>query len=212
MKLMVLTTETLHHIYFVKQLYMVHQRDAYESDLFFKGKNIKLKDVAETKNVDSVNSDKSINLIKKYSPDIIIVGGTGKIYKDVIKSSNHGTINLHGGDPEQYRGLDSHLWSIYHNDFNNFIITIHHVNEELDDGDIILQKEIRLTKNMKIHELRSYNIQIVVELAISNLDMYKRHGFFISRPQRKKGRYYSFMPSSLKDICVKRFNKYTLNI
>ena len=47
--------------------------------------------------------------------------------------------NLHGGDPEKYRGLDSHYWSIYHNDFKSLITTLHKVRPILDTGEIVLQ-------------------------------------------------------------------------
>ena len=46
-------------------------------------------------------------------------------------------INLHGGDPEKYRGLDSHLWSIYHEDWASLVSTLHVVSKDLDAGDSI---------------------------------------------------------------------------
>jgi len=236
MKIIVLTTETLHHVYFVQKVASIFsieavicernilaphfethhsfedKRDSHEAKLLFSNKKVSLNDICDTFFVDSINSDESVQMIKNISPDIIIVEGTGKVHENVINAKKGEMINFHGGDPEEYRGLDSHLWAIYHSDFNNFLITVHHLNKELDDGDIILQKEISLIKNMKLHELRSYNIKIAVELAISTLDMYQRHGFLISRPQKKKGRYYSFMPTSLKTICLKRFEKYTKDL
>jgi len=233
MKLVILTTETLHHVFFVQEItkyytvdavicenntysptFPTHhsfedKRDAYESQLFFANKKTTLDDISNTFHVDSINSEESIKLIKSMPSDIFLVVGTGKIYENVIQAKKDAIINLHGGDPEEYRGLDSHLWAIYHNDFNNFIITSHILNNELDDGDIILQKRISIVKNMKLHELRSKNIQAAVDITLSTLDMYQRHNQFIYRPQKRKGRYYSFMPTPLKEICLKKFERFT---
>ena len=236
MNIVILTTQTLHHTYFVQKINEKHPiekviiesnilkpkfethhpfedvREKYEKKNFFNNKEVKLKDISNTIEVKTVNDTESISFLKKLKPDIVISFGTGKISKDVIQTCPRGIINLHGGNPEEYRGLDSHLWAIYNNDFHNFIVTLHRVNENLDTGDIVLQKPIKIIKSMKLHELRSYNTETCVDLISSAINMFKKHGDFISCPQRKLGSYYSFMPSAFKDICVDRFNKYTAGI
>lgn len=232
MKIVVLTTETLHHTYFVQTLarefppemvvvernilappFETHHpfediRDTYERQAFFGGKNVSLGNVANTLVVGSVNEPAAMACLRKIAPEAVIVFGAGRISKEVIQICPDGIINLHGGDPEEYRGLDSHLWAIYHDDFDSFVVTLHRVNEKLDDGDVILQGRINITKGMRLHELRRHNTELCIRLVFSALDMFKRHRHFISRPQRECGRYYSFMPSTLKDICVVRFRKY----
>lgn len=234
MKIIVLTSETLHHAYFVKKLvekFPVERvvvetksikpafdtfhpfeeiRDEYERNEFFKGIKARLSDDENTLIVDSVNDSKFISYLKRLSPDIIFVFGTGKLNEELIRICPHGIINFHGGDPERYRGLDSHLWSIYNNDFDSFIVTLHKVNDRLDDGEILQQKPIPLFRGMKLFQLRKYNTEVCIELAYSALvDREKQNGHFLFKPQRKKGRYYSFMPSDLKEICVRSFEKFT---
>ena len=233
MKIVVLTSETLHHTYFVQELnksfpvesVLVEQnivaapsgthhpfedtREDYEQRAFFQNKHLHLKDVANTCDVSTVNEPTSIALLKKIAPAVMIVFGTGMIYREVIQICPNGIINLHGGDPEEYRGLDTHLWAIYHRDFNGLVTTLHHVNEKLDDGQIILQSAIPVRRGMQLYELRRYNTEICIDMAISALDMFKRWGHTICRPQHKKGRYYSFMPSLLKEICQVRFKEYS---
>ena len=236
MKIIVLTTETLHHTYVVQQLAAAFPldrviaerntitpafqtnhpfeqvREDYEQQAFFGSKNVSLADVANTLVVDSVNGSEALTYIKKAAPEIIITFGTGKISRELIQICPEGIVNLHGGDPEEYRGLDSHLWAIYHGDFQSLVVALHSLNQKLDDGDIVLQKAIPLTNGMLIHELRRYNSEICIELVLSTLDTYARYTHFISRPQRKRGRYYSFMPAVLKEICAVRFKEYTENV
>lgn len=232
MKLVVLTTQTLHHTYFVRELNRVFpvavavverkvyqvpfdrhhpfedQREMYESNVFFDGKNVSISDLVPVKEVETINGPQSLESINKLRPDVVIVFGTGVVSEDIIGLCPQGIVNLHGGDPQEYRGLDSHLWAIYHRDFNNLITTLHRVNEKLDDGEIISQGPIALVPGMKLHELRRYNTELCVRLVTSALNAYLKTGRFVSQPQRKKGRYYSFMPAALKEICLTNFRKY----
>ena len=233
MKIIVLTTQTPHHTYFVRELVKkfpvelviterigavmpfptTHpfeiKRDEYENEVFFGGKERTLAELAPTVEVDSVNGKETLERIERFSPDVLISFGTGKISKKVIALCPDGIINLHGGDPEEYRGLDSHLWAIYHKDFEHLITTLHCLNERLDDGRIILQAPVPIARDMKIYELRRANTQACVALTLTALERYARDGKFTSRPQKKQGRHYSFMPSPLKQICQTYFERYT---
>jgi methionyl-tRNA formyltransferase len=233
LKIVVATTNTLHHTHFVRELMKsfpltcvltesqvnsasfetFHSfesiRDEYERKVFFQGMNTCLEDISVHHTFKTLNEPDALSLLTEISPEILIVFGTGKLSKNVIDICPNGIINLHGGDPEEYRGLDTHLWAIYHNDFNRLITTLHRLNEKLDDGDIILQAPVKLYPGMEIYELRRYNTEICIQLVLSALDIYKRSGHFIARPQRRWGRYYSHMPAPLKGICVDIFHRFT---
>ena len=117
-------------------------------------------------------------------------------------------INLHGGDPEKYRGLDSHLWSIYHEDWASLVSTLHVVSKDLDAGDIIEKRSIDLLKTKDLYSLRAANTLNCINMSLLALDYFKNKGTFQLSPQTQKGRYYSFMPTVLKEVCVKKFCKY----
>ena len=116
--------------------------------------------------------------------------------------------NLHGGDPEKYRGLDSHYWSIYHKDFNYLVTTLHKVRPTLDTGEIILQERVKLWSNMKLYHFRASNTELCVKLVYSLVDLYKKNGCLICRQQKTKGRYYSLMPEVLKQDIEEKFDNY----
>lgn len=232
MKLAVLTTDTSHHTYFVRELSrnapdlfvfaekdavkapfktahpFEKKRDLYERKIFFGGKKLGLKDVCHPTFVRRINDAKAIEKLKKTGVEVVIVFGTGKLSKEVIEWAPGRIWNLHGGDPEEYRGLDSHLWAIYHKDFKSLVTTLHHVNENLDEGEVIAQRPVSLRKGMKIHELRRYNTEACLQLVCEALRRYEKKGRILSQALERKGRYYSFMPSVLKEVCVKRFNQF----
>jgi methionyl-tRNA formyltransferase len=232
MRIIVLTTKTPHHLYFVKEVstvfnitgigvesqvlkapFQTHHsfedaRDRYEVTELLQEKRVRFKDYCETKAFDNINDEGCIQFVAGLKPDVIVTFGTGLIRKSLIHLCPDGFINLHGGDPEYYRGLDTHMWAIYHREFEQLIVTLHRLNPNLDDGEIIQKAQIRLDKNSKITKLRAENTKLCVQLTLSALLVFNQLGSFISKPQKRKGRYYSFMPADLKQICVKNFEQY----
>lgn len=233
MKIAVLTTHTPHHVYFVRELqnifgsvtvfcetqsvgpeFATHHsfeimRDQFELQHWFQGHRPNFSDYARVYSFFSMNETDAIVALETEAPDLVLVFGTGFLKQQVIKACPKNLFNLHGGDPENYRGLDSHLWSIYHKDFSKLVTTLHRLDSGLDTGNIVMQGHVPLFQGMKLHQLRAANTQLCVDLSISAIDMCARHGDVISHVQKQKGRYYSFMPSQLKSICVKNFEIYT---
>lgn len=230
-KILVLSTDTYHHQYFVNKLllegvhidgviYETHsitppfatgpvfedKEEAYDRENFFRDVP---KEVPPSliSYVDRVNSRNSINLIKQVRPDLGLVFGTGWISDEVIGQFKDGLLNIHRGIAQEYRGLESDLWAIYHRDYSNIGVTVHKVESKLDAGGIVYQDRIKLHKGMKTHQLRYAWSVLGTELVLKAVKDYLK-GELKSYPQEKLGRYYSFMPLPLKKIVNARFNKY----
>jgi methionyl-tRNA formyltransferase len=230
-KIAVLSSDTAHHRYFLNSILkegiplagclfetkhvrapfpteplFKAEEDAFEREYFFKEIPRELpKDLVSEGS--SVNSAGSTEWIRALSPDFGVVFGTGKISKEVIQMFPDGLINVHRGIAEKYRGLDSDLWAIYHNDYGNIGVTIHKVATHLDTGDIVCQERMELKANMKTHQIRYYTSLIATELVTQSLKDYLA-GSLRQKAQRKKGRYYSFMPLELKKIVNQKFNNH----
>jgi methionyl-tRNA formyltransferase len=232
LKTILLTTDTAHHRYYILELIkrfslqavfvetrslvapfetfhpFEKMRDEYESDVLLAGAKTTLTDMAETRMFESVNSKESVDALRSLAPDVVIVFGTGKLFAPAIESPSIACLNLHGGNPEHYRGLDSHLWAVYHRDFDNLVTTLHYVDAAFDTGDIVAQTQLRLTKGMRLFQLRSINTHACVDLSLFALASLDATGRLPCRKQVLTGRYYSFMPSVLKEECVKKFSRH----
>jgi len=231
-KVIVLTTETPHHLYFVKEVssifniigigveskslkppFKTHhtfedERDHYEVKKLLDEKKVNFEDFCETKAFNDINDRGCVQFIENLKPDVIITFGTGLIKNPLINLCPNGFINLHGGDPEYYRGLDTNMWAIYNQEFEKLIVTLHRLNSKLDDGEIIERAQISLDKNSRIIKLRSENTKICVKLTLSALSSFNQLGSFTSKPQKRKGLYFSFMPSDLKEVCINNFEQH----
>lgn len=153
----------------------------------------------------TANCEDSRKLINQLCPDLCIVSGAGLLQKEIIEAFPDGLINIHLGNATEYRGLDTNFWAIYHNDLENVGVTIHFVDEELDTGDVIKYKKVKIEKDIKLYQLRFYEMLLASELIQSALENYFNNNLN-AKKQEKKGRYYSFMPLDLKKLISKKFN------
>ena len=226
----ILTTKTLHHAHFVnsifkrkRNMYCIIEkkkinpnfktkvnfeniRDHYERDRWFK--NSRPKFLSNTYVVENINSKKTRNIIKKKKTKYILIFGTRKFHLKYYEKLKGKIYNFHGGNPEKYRGLDSHYWAIYHKDFKSLEVCLHQASSRLDTGKILFRERIKYNQKTKIYELRALNTEICIKMALKFIKMVEKKNKFKLKKQKKLGRYYSFMPAVLKNKIHKKMKFY----
>jgi methionyl-tRNA formyltransferase len=237
MRVAILTTETPHHSFYVRSIKQIccdvvvfsetagspkhsfatyhpfeDDREDYEWNRWFQGRKTGLATLAPTRAVPSMNAPSAIAALRADKPDLVVVFGTGVLRPPVIDAADTHIFNLHGGDPEEYRGLDTHLWAVYHRDFKGLITTLHRLDAGLDTGDIVLQAPVRLQRDMKLQALRAANTELCVTLTAALIGMTDGRQEIPMRSQRRQGRYYSAMPADLKSVCQTHFEKHTAGL
>lgn len=185
MKIGIITPLESHHRYLIKEIYKKYKniiiikdkkkikppfknnyinlkkQENYESERWFKDKIVFPKKKL-IRIIYDINNKKNIKIVKEEDLDLLITFGSIKLRKEFTNNfKKNKIINLHGGDPNYYRGLDSHLWSIYHGDYKSIQSCLHYVSEKLDTGKIIQKKRINLKKNTKLHQLRCQNTELL---------------------------------------------------
>jgi methionyl-tRNA formyltransferase len=96
------------------------------------------------KEVKSVNSDETIELLKKINPDLVIVNGTRIISKKVLSSVDCKFINTHAGITPKYRGVHGAYWALVNNDKEHCGVTVHFVDAGIDTGNVLYQHTITI--------------------------------------------------------------------
>ncbi len=229
MNILILTTDTYHHLFFVKQIkkryknlsvilekkknkfnfktyhQIAYKINKFEKKFFFKNKK---EFFDKSKKYNDINDLKCIKYIKRLKPNVIISFGIGLIKPKFLNNfKNSQIVNLHGGDLNRYRGLDSHMWSIYHNDFKSLITTLHFVKRKIDSGNIIFKKKIVINNKTKFESLRALNTVNCVKLVLKYLILLKKNKYIKNKKLNLLGRYYSAIPNVLIDRCIKNFKK-----
>ncbi len=134
-----------------------------------KGRHLKVspppaKVLAQSKDIpvyqpDNASSKPSIDYLKKLNADLFVVVAFGQILeKEVLKIPKIYPVNVHGSLLPKYRGAAPTNWAIINGDRTSGV-TIIKMSEKMDEGDIILKKEIAVDKedtNITLNERLSY--------------------------------------------------------
>jgi methionyl-tRNA formyltransferase len=93
------------------------------------------------KQVNNINDQENIELIKKINPDLILVLGWSQLLKkEIIEIPRLGVIGSHPTELPKYRGRAPIPWSILKG-LRKSALTFFYIQEGIDDGDIILQEQ-----------------------------------------------------------------------
>lgn len=107
--------------------------------------------------------------IRKLSPDLVCVVSYGIILpKSFLKIPSLGCINVHPSMLPKYRGPAPIQWAILNGDKKTGV-TIMYLNEKMDAGDIIMQKEVVIDEDETTGELWNRLSKIGSELLIESV-------------------------------------------
>lgn len=127
-----------------------------------------------TKN-EFVNSDEVLTILKKETPDLIVLAGfLLKFPEFILNEFPNKVINIHPALLPKYGGKGMYGMHVHESVVKNKEaktgITIHYVNENYDEGAIIFQESFILSENetaetvaSKIHELEYEHFPKVIE-------------------------------------------------
>ena len=233
MNLCVLTTDTPHHASFVRSLRekfsgirvfcetgiakkpvgtlcrFEEQREEWERNIWFQGEKTPITALAPTQTFPSLNTPEALSCLQAARPDILVAFGTGILKKPVLQVQAEKIFNLHGGDPEVYRGLDTHLWAIYERRFSGLVTTLHRMDVGIDTGEVVERVSLPIEKNMELFELRAMNTEVCLQMTLRMTQKLAADGEILSIPQAERGRYFTCMPLEIKEQCPAIFHQYT---
>jgi len=90
----------------------------------------------------TLKDEATVNVLSKFRPDLIVVVAYGHIIpKWMIDLPMHGCVNLHASLLPKYRGAAPIQWAIMRGESVTGVTTMK-IDEELDTGDILLQREV----------------------------------------------------------------------
>lgn len=149
-----------------------------------KGRSLKVspppvKILAETHGIqvyqpNDVSGKDSAAYLKKFNADLFIVVAFGQILKkEILGIPKIYSVNVHGSLLPRYRGAAPTNWAIINGETESGV-TIIKMNEKMDEGDIILKKEIpvgaedtNITLSEKLSELGAETLMEAMELIYS---------------------------------------------
>jgi len=111
----------------------------------------------------NLKDQKFIKRLQNFNADIFLVIAFRKLPKEVWKIPKKGTINLHTSLLPEYRGAGPINWVLI-NEEKRTGVTCFYINELIDKGNIIIQKEISLDQNITAAQLHNQMIIDGIEI------------------------------------------------
>ena len=136
-----------------------------ESDV----KKYALKNKIKTLQPSNLMDEEFINQVKDLKPDLIIVVAFRKLPTEVFNIPKHGTINLHASLLPNYRGAAPINWCLMNGEIKTGVTTFY-INEKIDQGDILLQKEIMIKNEDDFGSLYTKLSEVGAELVVKTVE------------------------------------------
>jgi methionyl-tRNA formyltransferase len=117
-----------------------------------------------------IRSEENKPLIKDLNPDFLVVAAFGQILPPwLLQSARLSPVNIHPSLLPQYRGAAPVTWAVLNGDAMTGVTTME-MNEGLDTGPILLQREFPLPDSMTGGELEAALSEIGASLLLETLD------------------------------------------
>ncbi len=142
------------------------------------------------------DNEEITNTLKEINPDVICVVAYGKIIpKEILDIPKYGCINVHPSLLPKYRGPAPIQWAILNGDKKTGVTTMY-LDEGMDSGDIILQKEVDINKDETSGELWEKTSKIGADLLVETIKEIEKG----TAPRIKQGNDFTVTPMIEKDM------------
>jgi len=102
---------------------------------------------------DDINSNDFLDQLRSMDVSLIVSVACPQIVRsDLLQLPENGCINIHGALLPLYRGRMPSFWVLANGETKTGV-TVHYMNEKVDDGPIIVQKEVPIEPDDTLHSL-----------------------------------------------------------
>ena len=145
-------------------------------------------------NIKNINAKESLNFLRDMNIDVIFSIAASQIFKkDILELPNLGCYNIHTSKLPKNRGMMPNFWSLFNYEQDSVsAVTIHKMNEKLDDGDILIQTEFTLDSNETLDSLIKRTKKISAETFLKAIDLLNRKSIKLIKNDASKASYNSF--------------------
>jgi methionyl-tRNA formyltransferase len=140
----------------------------------------------------SLKSENILRELKMLSLDVIISVGSSRIFgKSILSIPRLGCLNVHAGMLPRNRGINPSFWVLL-NQEKISAVTVHYVNEEIDDGEIIQQDVFEIQGITRLHDIYLKVVEIAPKTIIKSLIAIRDESVRTTKNERSISTYHSF--------------------
>lgn len=149
------------------------------------------------------DAEKSMEILREISPDVIIVVAYGQILpKEILELPKYGCINIHASLLPQYRGA-APIQRCILDGMTKTGVTSMMMEEGLDTGDMLIKKQVLITENMTADELHDKLSEVGAEVLLETLEAVENGTL---DPQKQDDSQSTYAKMITKDMSALNFN------
>ncbi len=116
-------------------------------------KSVSLKNKIDYQTITNPNDEKFLKELKALQPDIVVSYSAPLIFrKQLLELPKEGCINLHCSFLPEYAGVMPSFWTLYRKEKYTGT-TVHYMDSKIDNGSILGQKKVMISKNETMFSL-----------------------------------------------------------
>ncbi len=149
-----------------------------------------------------------LETLKELNADLQIVVAFRMLPKVVWAMPKYGTFNLHASLLPDYRGAAPINWAIINGEKTTGVTTFF-INEKIDTGAIILQKEVEIPDYFNVGDLHDILMETGSNLVVKTVDLIDNNNMQIKEQELKEGK---SAPKLNKENCKINWNDTLHNV
>ena len=152
--------------------------------------------------VPKVNAPAFVASLRERQVELLVSVACPQVCKrELLAVASQGAINIHGALLPDYQGLLPSFWVLANGEAHGGV-TVHYMDEQLDHGDIIAQRQVPIEARDTVHSLvKRSKIGIGKHLLVEAIEKIERGEVERRKMDAGKARYFSFPDAE----AVKRF-------
>jgi methionyl-tRNA formyltransferase len=141
---------------------------------------------------DDVNSESFRKLLRERGVQLIVsISGTQFYGRKLRDQTPLGIINCHGGLLPRYRGLMPSFWTLANGERVGGV-TVHFVDNRLDNGPIVVQRQYRIHTHDTLEEIMARSKDLAAEAIIDAVRAIESGDYELKENREEQATHYSF--------------------
>lgn len=139
-----------------------------------------------------IHQPEFLDKLRRKDLDLIISVAAPTIFKqELIELPRLGCINIHHAPLPRYRGMMPNFWQLYHGE-KTVGITIHKINPKIDEGEIILQRQVLINPSESLDALIKRTKRLGAHYMLEAIEMIRNGRVQYKENRPGEGSYFSF--------------------
>ena len=140
----------------------------------------------------SINDESFLAQLRELEPDVVVSSAAPQIFrKGILSLPKYGCINVHSALLPKYRGMLPSFWVLANGETETGV-TVHYMDEKLDNGEILAQQRVSIAPDETQHSLLMKTKTLGAELVLEVLDQIE-NGTVSPQPNNaEEATYFSF--------------------